>query len=114
MVTLIGLIVNGEEILTDQFGYLVHSADWHEEVAIKIAKDEALTLIKDHWHVIYFLRNFYQQYHKTPPIRILVNQLAVQLGPEKACSIYLNNLFPKGILKQASKLAGLPRPTRCM
>lgn len=108
------LVVNGEKILTDQFGYLVHSADWHEEVATKIAKNEALTLIKDHWHVIYFLRNFYQQYHKTPPIRMLVNQLSVQLGSEKACSIYLNSLFPKGILKQASKLAGLPRPTRCM
>lgn len=109
-----GLVVNGEKILTDQFGYLVHVADWHEQIATKIAKDEALILIKDHWHVIYFLRNFYQQYHKTPPIRILVNQLAVQLGSEKASSIYLNNLFPKGILKQASKLAGLPRPTRCM
>ena len=43
-----GLVVNGEKILTDQFGYLVHSADWHEQVATKIAKDEALILIKDH------------------------------------------------------------------
>jgi tRNA 2-thiouridine synthesizing protein E len=111
---MVGLLVNGEKILTDQFGYLVHSADWHEDIATKIAQNEALTLIKDHWHVIYFLRSFYQQYQKTPPIRILINQLLVQLGPEKACSIYLNNLFPKGILKQASKLAGLPRPTRCM
>jgi tRNA 2-thiouridine synthesizing protein E len=111
---MVALIVNGEKILTDQFGYLVHSADWHEEVASEIAKDEMLALTKDHWHVVYFLRNFYQQYHKMPPIRILVNQLSVQLGPEKGSSIYLNNLFPKGILKQASKLAGLPRPTRCM
>lgn len=108
------LLVNGEKILTDQYGYLIHSADWHEDVATMIAQGESLTLIKDHWHVIYFLRNFYQQYHKTPVIRILVNQLSVQLGPEKASSIYLNKLFPKGILKQASKLAGLPRPTRCM
>ncbi|EDP46766.1 TusE/DsrC/DsvC family sulfur relay protein [Rickettsiella grylli] len=108
------LMINGEKILTDQFGYLVHPADWHEKIATKIAKDEALILIDDHWHVIYFLRNFYQQYHKIPPIRILVNQLAIQLGSGKGNSIYLNNLFPKGILKQASKLAGLPRPARCM
>ena len=85
------LLVNGEKILTDQYGYLIHSADWHEDVATMIAQGESLTLI-----------------------RILVNQLSVQLGPEKASSIYLNKLFPKGILKQASKLAGLPRPTRCM
>lgn len=107
-----GLIVNGEKILTDQFGYLIHSADWHEAVATKIAKNEALTLTKDHWHVIYFLRNYYQQHHKTPLIRILVNQLVVQLGP--TYNLNLNDLFPKGILKQASKLAGLPRPTRCI
>ncbi|MES2998814.1 MAG: TusE/DsrC/DsvC family sulfur relay protein [Pseudomonadota bacterium] len=109
-----GLLIDGEEVLTDKYGYLVHSSDWHENVATAIAKKEALTLVKDHWHVLYFLRNFYQQYHKTPPIRILVNQLIVQIGAEKASSIYLNNLFPKGILKQASKLAGLPRPARCM
>lgn len=108
------LFVNGEEILTDQYGYLVHTADWHEDVAVAIAQQETLTLIKDHWHVIYFLRNFYQQYHKAPSIRILINQLAAQLGPEKGNSIYFNNLFPKGILKQASKLAGLPKPSRCM
>lgn len=109
-----GLLINGEEILTDKYGYLIHSSDWHESVASIIAQKEELMLVKDHWHVIYFLRNFYQQYHKTPSIRMLVNQLAVQIGAEKASSIYLNNLFPKGILKQASKLAGLPRPTRCM
>jgi len=109
-----GLLINGEEVLTDEYGYLIHSSDWHENIATVIAEEEALTLVKDHWHVIYLLRNFYQQYHKTPPIRILVNQLAVQIGSEKANSLYLNNLFPKGVLKQASKLAGLPRPARCM
>lgn len=107
-------MVNGEKILIDEFGYLVHSADWNEEVANKIAKNEKLRLSKDHWHVIYFLRNFYQQYHKTPLIRMLVSHLAIQLGSEKGNSTYLNKLFPKGILKQTSKLAGLPRPTRCM
>jgi len=107
-------IDKGKEILIDEYGYLVHAADWHEKIATIIAKKEKLVLIKDHWHVIYFLRNFYQQYHKTPPIRVLVNQLVVQIGPKKASSIYLNNLFPKGVLQQASKLAGLPRPGRCM
>jgi tRNA 2-thiouridine synthesizing protein E len=109
-----GLLIDGEEILIDEYGYLVHFSDWRESIATAIAQKEMLTLVKDHWHVIYFLRNFYQQYHKTPPIRALVNQLAVQIGAEKASSIYLNNLFPKGILQQAGKLAGLPRPVRCM
>ena len=108
------LLVKQEQVLTDKHGYLIHASDWHEEVATAIAEKEALTLAKDHWHVLYFLRNFYQQYHKMPPIRTLVNQLVVQLGTEKATSLYLNSLFPKGILQQASKLAGLPRPSRCM
>lgn len=108
------LLINGEEILTDKYGYLVHSSDWHESIATAMAEKERLTLIKDHWYVIYFLRNFYQQYHKAPPIRMLVNHLAVQIGSEKATSLYLNDLFPKGVLKQASKLAGLPKPARCL
>ena len=46
------LLVNGEKILTDQYGYLIHSADWHEDVATMIAQGVSLTLIKAHWHVI--------------------------------------------------------------
>ncbi|MDQ8039458.1 MAG: TusE/DsrC/DsvC family sulfur relay protein [Rickettsiella sp.] len=112
-----GALINGEEnekILTDKDGYLIHLSDWHEKVATDMAKKEALILSKDHWHVIYSLRNYYQQYHKIPSIRMLANQLAVQIGAAKADSVYLHSLFPAGVLKQASKLAGLPRPARCM
>ena len=110
----VSLLVDGRKVLTDKHGYLVHSSDWHESVAEAIAQREALTLLKDHWHVIYLMRSLYQQYHKTPSIRSLVNQLSVQIGVAKASSLYLSNLFPKGVLKQASKLAGLPPPSHCM
>lgn len=109
-----GLLIDGEEVLTDEYGYLIHFSDWHENVATVIAREESLTLAEDHWYVIYFMRNFYQQYHTTPRIRLLAKQLMTKVGSKSVNSLYLNSLFPKGVLKQASKLAGLPRPARCM
>ncbi len=40
-----GILISDEEnekILTDKDGYLVHLSDWHEKVATKMAKKEAL------------------------------------------------------------------------
>jgi tRNA 2-thiouridine synthesizing protein E len=88
-------------------------ADWNEAVANAIAQDDGLVLTTDHWQVIYFLRNFYQQYQIMPAMRVLVKELAKQMGT-KSNSIYLNSLFPKGLMRQASKIAGLPKPTRCI
>lgn len=99
---------------TDQEGYLIHLSDWNEALAQAIAEADGLMLTADHWQVIHYLRNFYQQYHLMPAIRVLVKELAKEMGNEKGNSIYLNSLFPKGLAKQASKIAGLPKPTRCI
>ena len=97
----------------DNDGYLKNLPDWNEEIAIKIAKNEQLELGPDHWQVIYFLREFYQEYKTTPAIRVLLKALKAKFGNEKYSSLYLQTLFPEGAAKQACKLAGLPKPTRC-
>lgn len=97
----------------DKEGYLINLKDWNEEVAKMLAEQDKLILINDHWTVIHFLRNFYQQYQTMPMVRVLVKELAKEMGSEKGNSVYLNALFPKGLVKQASKIAGLPKPTRC-
>lgn len=75
---------------------------------------ENIVLTPDHWLVINFLRDFYSQYHFHPAIRIVVKMLAEKLGPEKGNSIYLHQLFPESPIKQASKIAGLPEPKKCL
>lgn len=108
------LLINDQSIETDNSGYLVNFDDWSEEVANEIASREQLELNENHWEVIRFVRNFYKEFHKSPAIRPLVNYLKKELGPEKGNSIYLATLFPGGAAKQSTKLAGLPKPARCI
>jgi tRNA 2-thiouridine synthesizing protein E len=105
---------NGESVQLDSDGYLCRLEDWHEDIAIELAKQEGLELSADHWHVIHFLRMFYQNYRILPIIRLIVKALAEQIGKEKGNSAYLHQLFPAGPLKQGCKIAGLPKPGRCL
>ncbi|BFU59817.1 MULTISPECIES: TusE/DsrC/DsvC family sulfur relay protein [Rodentibacter] len=108
------LNVNGIELATDNSGYLLDSSQWNEDVARAIAIQENLELTKAHWEVIYFVRDFYQEYNTSPAIRMLVKAMAEKLGADKGNSRYLQRLFPEGPAKQATKLAGLPKPAKCL
>ena len=100
------------KIKLDQHGYLVNFAEWNEDIATALATADKLELTSEHWEVLYFLRSFYQQHRQSPGVRILVNALQQKYGKEKD-SIYLYRLFPKGPAKQATLLAGLPKPAQC-
>jgi len=108
------LMVNNQAIGTDASGYLENYQDWSEDIAVALANKENIDLTDAHWEVIHYVRNFYIQFHKSPAIRPLVNYLKKELGAEKGNSIYLATLFPGGAAKQSTKLAGLPRPARCI
>ena len=108
------LEVNQTKIETDTNGYLLDINQWNEQVALSIAKQENLQLTEAHWEVIYFVRNFYQEYKTSPAIRMLVKAMAEKLGQDKGNSRYLQRLFPDGPAKQATKLAGLPKPAKCL
>lgn len=106
--------VNGINLETDNSGYLLDSKQWNEDVARAIAEQEQLELTDAHWEVIYFVRDFYQEYNTSPAIRMLVKAMAEKLGADKGNSRYLQRLFPEGPAKQATKLAGLPKPAKCL
>ena len=105
---------NNIQIETDKQGYLLDSNDWCEELAPIIAEQENITLSEQHWEVVHFVRDFYVEYNTSPAIRMLVKAMAQKLGEEKGNSMYLYKLFPKGPAKQATKIAGLPKPARCI
>lgn len=108
------LNTNGIEVETDKDGYLLNSQQWNEDVARTIAQLENIELTDAHWEVIYFVRDFYQEYNTSPAIRMLVKAMAEKLGADKSNSRYLQRLFPEGPAKQATKLAGLPKPAKCL
>lgn len=108
------LYVNGREIALDKNGYLSDFSQWREDVALALAQQEQLILSEEHWEVIYFIRDFYQTYDTSPAIRALVKAMQNKFGPDIGNSRYLHRLFPDGPAKLATKLAGLPKPAKCL
>ena len=106
--------VNGKSYETDEEGYLVNLADWNKDIAEAIAKAENVEMSENHWEVVNFLREYYDEYQIAPAVRVLTKAIGKQLGEEKGNSKYLYELFPYGPAKQACKIAGLPKPTGCV
>ncbi|AIU88880.1 sulfurtransferase TusE [Pectobacterium odoriferum] len=104
----------GRTIATDAQGYLMDSSAWSEVLAHVLAEQEGIVLTEPHWEVVRFVRNFYQEFNTSPAIRMLVKAMAQKYGEEKGNSRYLYKLFPKGPAKQATKIAGLPKPVKCI
>ncbi|HDY7051944.1 TPA: sulfurtransferase TusE [Klebsiella pneumoniae] len=107
-------IFEGNEIETDSEGYLKDTTQWSEAMAEVIAAQEGITLAVEHWEVVRFVREFYLEFNTSPAIRMLVKAMVNKFGEEKGNSRYLYRLFPKGPAKQATKIAGLPKPVKCI
>lgn len=105
---------NGTIIETDEEGYLTDINLWNPELAVLIADSENIEMSDDHWEIVNFLRNYYEEYQIAPAVRILTKAVKKTLGAEKGNSNYLYELFPYGPAKQAVKIAGLPKPTSCI
>ncbi|WAI11652.1 MAG: TusE/DsrC/DsvC family sulfur relay protein [Buchnera aphidicola (Macrosiphum albifrons)] len=103
-----------EKIEKDSEGYLRKTKDWNIILAEEIAKKENIDLSPDHWKVIIFIRKFYFKFNITPSMRMLINSIKKEMGESKSNSIYLFKLFPQGPAKQASKIAGIPKPVKCL
>ena len=82
---------------------------WSESIAIVLAEKEGITLTPAHWEVIEALRNHYQEFGLEANARSLLKRMEVEfaeLGGKK----YLYDLFPRGPVNQACRIAGLPLP----
>lgn len=106
--------VNGKLLETDEEGYLSNLGDWEPAVADVMSREDDLELSEDHWEIINFLREYYEEYQIAPAVRVLTKTVGRKLGKEKGNSKYLFELFPYGPAKQACRYAGLPKPTGCV
>lgn len=99
--------VNGNELETDEQGYLLEP-DYSDEVVRVIAAAENIVLTDDHWKVVNYLRDEYRENGHTPNFRNMVKGLQDILPGCDSKSLY--ELFPMGPAKQGAKVAGLPQP----
>jgi len=109
-----GIEVNGKTLEVDEEGYLANINDWEEGVASVMAAQDDLELTDEHWEIIKFLREYYEEYQIAPAVRVLTKAVGKRLGKEKGNSKYLYGLFPYGPAKQACRYGGLPKPTGCV
>lgn len=100
-------VVNGEQVETDEQGFLLEP-DYSDEVVAAIAAAEGLTLTDGHWTVVRYLRDEYREHGHTPNFRNLLKGLGEVLPGVDSKSLY--DLFPAGPAKQGAKVAGLPQP----
>jgi len=105
-----GLVVAGTTVALDDQGYLVDPADWSEEVAAALAREEGLVLETDHWAVLRFMRQYYDEHGIAADARHVIKFLAGARGARSGGRNDLFRLFPYGYVKQACRIAGMRKP----
>lgn len=108
------LELDGRAVLLSEGGFLRQSSDWDEAVAEVLAVRSGLVLTPEHWEIIQFIRDHYRRFNHLPNARLFVKAVEKSMGPEKGNSIYLHRLFPKGPVRYACLIAGLPKPPCCL
>ncbi|WP_343188126.1 TusE/DsrC/DsvC family sulfur relay protein [Buchnera aphidicola (Ceratoglyphina bambusae)] len=90
-------------------GYLKNYKEWNKKIAKKIAKIENIKLNKNHWKIIYIIRNFHKKFKRTPSMLIIHRILKKEKN-----KINLNKLFKNKFLKISTKISGIPRTNICI
>lgn len=103
------LEIGGQQYEVDEDGFLQELDKWDKDFAEAYAKLEGIDggLTEDHWKVINYIRDYYQEYGLAPMVRKLCKETGFKLK-----EIY--EYFPSGPAKGACKLAGLSKPTGCV
>ena len=98
----------GTEVTVNDEGFFTDPAQWREDMAPLIARQEGITeLTGRHWQVIKFMRQEYQARGTGPTVRVLGKTSGVSIKE-------LYQLFPQGPAKIAAKIAGIPKPRGCV
>jgi len=98
--------LGGKEVEVNDEGYLVNPDDWDKAVAGDLAKEMNIELTDKHWAVIDYLRAQHDE-----GVEMTIRKVG-KSGVVDIKGFY--ELFPGGPLKNASKIAGLSRPTSCV
>ena len=92
----------------DDEGYLVDPDQWTEAWASDLARSMNLALSDDHWTVIRFMRDWYQEHQVAADARHAMRHLEQRYPGEGRKRMF--ELFPYGYVAQACKIAGMKRP----
>ena len=101
-------IVNKDAVENDTDGHLLDLREWNETIGQALAQQEGVEMNDARWEVVRFLRNYYMKHGSLPARKI--SEVLDTTYASKGGRKYLYQLFPKGPVTQASRIAGLPMP----
>ena len=107
------LEVNGRSVETNVQGFLANLEEWSEEFTKEQAEKDGIQLYNDHWELIYYFRDYYEENMVNPTMHSLVRSLGAKnrhFHDQKAYEKHIYALFPKDPVHEICKLAGLPLP----
>jgi tRNA 2-thiouridine synthesizing protein E len=92
-----------------EYEFILDSSEWDENFARGMAPRCGIAsgLSKDHWKVIYFIRDFQKKTGKCPLVYETCRKNRLHL-------LELKELFPSGYLRGACKLAGVTYKQGCL
>ena len=91
----------------DDQGYLFEPADWTEDLARELARQENIELTQQHWAVIRYMRDFFAEHQVIPDVRFVMRHLGERYGGSRNLVF---ELFPYGYVRQACRIAGMRKP----
>jgi tRNA 2-thiouridine synthesizing protein E len=106
--------VDGRRIATDELGFQPDPSKWSPAVAECLAAYEAIALDTDHWTMIRFVRNGYEQRLAVSEARWLLKAMKESLGAELGTRRYLHRLFSHGYGPERCKIVGMTMPSKVM
>lgn len=95
-------------VTKDDEGYLVDPDEWTEAEAEAAARRLGIELDDDHWFVIRFMREFYQERRVAADARHAMRHLEQRYPGQGRKRLF--ELFPYGYVAQACRIAGMKRP----
>ena len=107
------VVVNGVDIETDVQGFLQHTDEWSEDFAKELAEQDGIKLYNDHWELIYYFREYFEEHMTNPTMHTLVHDLGPKDKSHREQKVYekhIYSLFPRDPAHEICKLAGLPLP----
>lgn len=105
------LDIAGEHVVTDTQGYLRNLAEWSEGFAKEMANHDGLDLYNDHWELIWYFREYYDENQVHPTMHNMVKKFGkkgVGHHEQKKYEDHIYGLFPTDPVHEICKLSGLP------
>ena len=91
---------------------LVAVCDLDKSKSDDYSKEFDTILEDEHWNVIKYIRNYFEQHQKVPELRELLKEFKLQYGSNMSTRKYIYKLFPYGYGQQACKISGMRQPKK--